>query len=89
LSLIFANRSALIESKEGFTYILKEAEEKITSLVLKFAEANEKINAERLLLSIVKKLKLNPQDSTDAEYVDVDELLKILVQAFEASRDNQ
>jgi len=53
LSLIFANRSALIESKEGFTYILKEAEEKITYLVLKFAEANEKINAERLILSLV------------------------------------
>mgnify|MGYP006950275434 CR=1 FL=1 len=76
-SVLITKRESFLESKEGFTYITKESEEKITVILLKFCEANERINATRLIASMIQKIKINPMDREDTEYIDIDDLLKV------------
>lgn len=79
-------KSNFIESNEGFSYIAKEDEEKITMPLLSFCEPAEKTGASRVINTIVKQIKLNELDRVDSEFIDIDELLKVYVGAFQAAR---
>jgi hypothetical protein len=54
--------------------------------LLSFCDPSDKTAASRSINTIVRAVKLDELDKSDTEFLDVDELLKVYVGAFEGAR---
>ena len=75
-------KSNFMESNEGFTYIRRNHEERISQKLLTFILSTDISRFGSQVNRIVKKIKQNPDDEFDTEYVDVDHLMSMYVEQF-------
>lgn len=83
-------KDEMIEAKEGNTYLLKSKDEAIQKILINpFSAPQELIRMNKLIGHSMKRLKKDPLDPLDMEYVDLDEVLVAYVDQFRHARDNQ
>lgn len=81
-STLFKEKRNFQESKEGFTYMLQKVEERFTSKLLPFVLPTDLTKWNLLVKRTIKKIKRDPGDEYDTEYVDVDTLLSMYIDEF-------
>ena len=81
-SLVTKDRRQFQDSKEGFTYMMQKAEERASAKLLTFVLPTDMTKWNMTVKRIVKKIKKDPSDDFDTEYVDVDALLKMYTDWF-------
>ena len=83
------DRKAFVDSKEGYTYIKSQQEARQTQKVMNFLYGEKDRDIPRWLKqvkTIIRKIKINPADEQEVDFVDVDALLKLYMQEYFALR---
>ena len=88
--LAHRHKDEMIEAKEGSTYLLKTRDEAIQKILIHpFSAPQELMRMNKLIGHSMRRLKKDPLDPVDLEYVDLDEVLVAYVDQFKHARDNQ
>ena len=75
-SLVSRERSLYVESKEGHTYIRAQLEDKISTRAMgAFITTQEHAKWTHKIRKITKKMKQDPKDDYDTDFVDIDVII--------------
>ena len=79
-----------VESKEGHTYLRTQLEDKASHKLLSFIHPQEMAKWAMKIRKIQKKMKQDPKDEYDTEFVDVDTILMMYMDEYRSTkRTNQ
>ena len=70
--MITSDRSSFIESKEGYTYVTYQIQERVSLIVLNFLPPSDTSKWGVKVRRTLKKLKTNDFQEEETEYCDVD-----------------
>lgn len=88
LNHFVGERSRFIESKEGYTYIPKTIEERTSFKVLSYISSQEMTRWNRSMESCLVKMKTDPTDDWESDYVDFDRLVQKYIDHFVSTRNS-
>ena len=88
-SLVTKEKKNFQESKEGFTYMMQKTEERASAKLLTFVLPTDMTKWNMTVKRIIKKIKKDPADDYDTEYIDVDALLKMYIEWFTTFKKSQ
>ena len=71
-NMITRDRSSFIESKEGYTYVTYQIQERVSLIVLNFLPPSDTSKWGVKVRRTSKKLKTNDLQEEETEYCDVD-----------------
>jgi hypothetical protein len=75
------HKENFFESSDGRTFVKRDKEESVTQrLIQPFSSPQEMIRLQKAIGGSLKRLKKDPLDKVDTEYVDVDETLNCYVE---------
>lgn len=81
-SLVTRDRRQVAEYKDGYTYLPSKTEERVSSKLLTFILPNQMTKWNMAIQRFVVKIKLDPMDDFDQDYIDVDVLLHKYLELF-------
>ena len=88
-SLLTKEKRNFQDSKEGFTYMMQKSEERASNKILTFVLPTDMTKWNMTVKRIIKKIKKDPSDDYDTEYVDVDTLLNMYIEWFKTFKKTQ
>ena len=88
-SLLSKEKKGFIESKEGYTYVSNQVQEKVSSRLLNFASKKNSVAFESRIHANVKRIKDKGTDDYDSVYIDMDYLLAEYVEIYRQERKDR
>lgn len=85
-SLLLQDKEHFIESKDGITFIRVSHEENITQILINWFNDQDARKWFHKVRRNVKKIKTNPLDDFETDYIDIDVLLNMYCEEYKTKR---